>query len=166
MGGNWFAPWSSAGNDHANFGQQRRSRLSDWPPFASRYKPSGNGCPRATKSVDVDPWGAIGGFTGTTAAIPLVPLALVMSRYKGPKFRSTLNGWGMMMAIVSVVTLTAANEIDRSHLAVAAVLACAATAGLFLSGPLRHVVDRRGAAQAVYAVGALGAVALLVRSLT
>ena len=63
-------------------------------------------------------------------------------------------------------SLTAANEIDRSHLGVAAVLGCAATAGIFLSGPLRHVVDRRGAAQAVYAVGALGAVTLLVRSLT
>tara|TARA_B110000438_G_scaffold302396_1_gene359951 strand:+ start:152 stop:868 length:717 start_codon:yes stop_codon:yes gene_type:complete len=110
--------------------------------------------------------GAIGGFMGITAAIPLVPLALVMSHYQGPKFRSTLNGWALMMTTLSVVTLTAANEIDRSNLGVAAVLGCAATAGIFLSGPLRHVVDRRGAAQAVYAVGALGAVTLLVRSLT
>ena len=110
--------------------------------------------------------GAIGGFTGITAAIPLVPLALVMSQYQGPRFRSTLNGWGMTMAIFSVITLALANEIDRSDLVVAAVLALAAVVGIVLSGPLRHVVDRRGVAQAVYAVGALGAVALLVRSLT
>ncbi|MEC9427436.1 MAG: sulfite exporter TauE/SafE family protein [Actinomycetota bacterium] len=110
--------------------------------------------------------GAIGGFTGVTAAIPLVPLALVMSQYQGPRFRSTLNGWGMTMAIFSVVTLTFANEIDRSDLAVATVLTSGAVVGIVLSGPLRHVVDRRGVAQAVYAVGALGAVALLVRSLT
>lgn len=110
--------------------------------------------------------GAIGGFTGITAAIPLVPLALVMSRYQGPKFRSTLNGWGMTMTIVSVIALASANEIDRSDLAVATVLASAAIAGIVLSGPLRNVVDRRGVAQAVYAVGALGASALLVRSLT
>ncbi len=110
--------------------------------------------------------GAIGGFTGITAGIPLVPLALVMSHYQGPRFRSTLNGWGMTMAIVSVMTLAFANEIDRSDLAVAAVLALAAVVGIALSGPLRHIVDRRGVAQAVYAVGALGAVALLVRSLT
>ena len=110
--------------------------------------------------------GAIGGFTGVTAAIPLVPLALVMSQYQGPRFRSTLNGWGMTMAILSAITLAFANEIDRSDLAVATVLASAAVIGIVLSGPLRHVVDRRGVAQAVYAVGALGAVALLVRSLT
>ena len=110
--------------------------------------------------------GAIGGFTGVTAAIPLVPLALVMSQYQGPRFRSTLNGWGMTMAIFSVITLAFANEIDRSDLAVAAVLTSGAVVGIVLSGPLRHVVDRRGVAQAVYAVGALGAVALLARSLT
>ena len=110
--------------------------------------------------------GAIGGFTGVTAAIPLVPLALVMSQYQGPRFRSTLNGWGMTMTIFSVITLAFANEIDRSDLAVATVLASAAVVGIVLSGPLRHVVDRRGVAQAVYAVGALGAIALLIRSLT
>ena len=110
--------------------------------------------------------GVIGGFTGVTAAIPLVPLALVMSQYQGPRFRSTLNGWGMTMAILSAITLAFANEIDRSDLAVATVLASAAVIGIVLSGPLRHVVDRRGVAQAVYTVGALGAVALLVRSLT
>ena len=36
--------------------------------------------------------GAIGGFMGITAAIPLVPIALAMSRYQGLKFRLTLNG--------------------------------------------------------------------------
>ena len=72
----------------------------------------------------------------------------------------------MTMAILSAITLAFANEIDRSDLAVATVLASAAVIGIVLSGPLRHVVDRRGVAQAVYTVGALGAVALLVRSLT
>lgn len=110
--------------------------------------------------------GAIGGFTGITAAIPLVPMALVMSQYQGPRFRSTLNGWGMTMAITSVLTLALADGIDRSDLVVAAVLASAGVVGIVLSGPLRHFVDRRGVAQAAYAVGALGAVALLVRSLT
>ena len=109
--------------------------------------------------------GAIGGFTGTTAAIPLVPVALVMSRYQGPKFRSTLNSWGLTMAIVSVITLASVNEIGGSHLVAAAVLVCAGSAGIILSGPLRQVVDRRGVARAVYAVAVLGAVALLIRSL-
>ena len=62
-----------------------------------------------------------------------------------------------MMAIVSVITLAFANEIGGSHLAVSAVLACVAIAGIILSGPLRYVVGRRGVARVVYAVAALGA---------
>ncbi|MDE0730884.1 MAG: hypothetical protein OSB36_08125 [Longimicrobiales bacterium] len=47
----------------------------------------------------------------------------------------------------------------------AAVLTLAATFGFFLSGPVRHLVDRRGITQMVYAVAALGAINLLVRSM-
>ena len=66
------------------------------------------------------------------------------------------------MAIVSVITLAFANEIEGLHLVAAAVLACA---GIILSGPLRHGVGRRGVARVVYAAALVGRGALLVRSL-
>ncbi|MDE0730886.1 MAG: sulfite exporter TauE/SafE family protein [Longimicrobiales bacterium] len=109
--------------------------------------------------------GAVGGFMANTVGIPTVGLALAMSNFEGPTFRSTLNTCTAMLTMISIVVLASTNQIDRSDLVAAAVLTLAATFGFFLSGPVRHLVDRRGITQMVYAVAALGAINLLVRSM-
>ena len=110
--------------------------------------------------------GALSGFMATTVGMPSVGFALGMSKLEGPTFRSTLNTCMAMLTMISIVALASANQIDRSDLVAATVLLLAATVGFFLSGPLRHLVDRRGVTQMVYAVAALGAINLLVRSVT
>jgi uncharacterized membrane protein YfcA len=109
--------------------------------------------------------GAVGGFMANTVGIPTVGLALAMSNFEGPTFRSTLNTCTAMLTMISIVVLASTNQIDRSDLVAAAVLTLAATFGFFLSGPVRHLVDRRGITQMVYAAAALGAINLLVRSM-
>ena len=64
------------------------------------------------------------------------------------------------------VVLASTDQIDSSDLVTATVLILGSTVGFFLSGPVRHVVDRRGISQLVYAVAALGAISLLIRSTT
>jgi uncharacterized membrane protein YfcA len=109
--------------------------------------------------------GAVGGFMANTVGIPTVGLALAMSNFEGPTFRSTLNTCTAVLTMISIVVLASTNQIDRSDLVAAAVLTLAATFGFFLSGPVRHLVDRRGITQMVYAAAALGAINLLVRSM-
>ena len=110
--------------------------------------------------------GALGGFMANTVGIPTIGLALAMSNFEGPTFRSTLNTCTTVLTMISVVVLASTNQIDRTDLIAAIVLTLGSTGGFFLSGPVRHVVDRRGISQLVYAVAALGAISLLIRSTT
>ena len=110
--------------------------------------------------------GVLGGFMANTVGIPTVGLALAMSGFDGPKLRSTLNTCAAVLTMISIAVLVSANQVGRSDLVAAAVLTPAGTAGFFLSGPIRHVVDRRGITQMVYAAAAIGALNLLVRSVT
>ncbi|MBH99959.1 MAG: hypothetical protein CL467_05060 [Acidimicrobiaceae bacterium] len=108
--------------------------------------------------------GALGGFMANTVGIPTIGLALAMSNFEGPTFRSTLNTCTTGLTLISIVVLASTNQIDRTALITAGVLVFAAAVGFLLSGPIRHFVDRRGITQLVYAVAALGAVSLLIRS--
>ncbi len=110
--------------------------------------------------------GVLGGFMANTVGIPTVGLALAMSGFDGPKLRSTLNTCAAVLTMISIAVLVSANQVGRSDLVAAAVLTPAGTAGFFLSGPIRHVVDRRGITQMVYAATAIGALNLLIRSVT
>jgi uncharacterized membrane protein YfcA len=110
--------------------------------------------------------GVLGGFMANTVGIPTVGLALAMSNFKGPTFRSTLNTCATVLTMISIVVLASTNQINRTDLITATVLMLGSTVGFFLSGPARHIVDRRGISQLVYAVSALGAASLLIRSVT
>ena len=110
--------------------------------------------------------GALGGFMANTVGIPTIGLALAMSNFEGPTFRSTLNTCTTGLTIISIVVLASTDQIDGTDLVTATVLILGSTVGFFLSGPVRHIVDRRGISQLVYAVAALGAVSLLIRSTT
>ncbi len=110
--------------------------------------------------------GVLGGFMANTVGIPTVGLALAMSNLKGPTFRSTLNTCATVLTMISIVVLASTNQINRTDLITATVLMLGSTVGFFLSGPARHIVDRRGISQLVYAVSALGAASLLIRSVT
>jgi len=109
--------------------------------------------------------GVLAGFMANTVGMPGVALAVSMSRFEGPVFRSTLNTCVVMMTVVSTTVLAVAGQIDIFHLVAAAVFVAAAFAGFLISGPVRHVVDRRGTTQIVYAVSVAGAITLLIRSL-
>ncbi|MDG2428349.1 MAG: sulfite exporter TauE/SafE family protein [Acidimicrobiales bacterium] len=110
--------------------------------------------------------GGLGGFMANTVGIPTVGLALAMSHFEGPTFRATLNTCTAFLTVISIVVLTAANQVGGSDLVAATVLTLGSTVGFVLSGPVRHVVDRRGISQMVYAVASLGAITLLVRSMS
>ncbi len=110
--------------------------------------------------------GGLGGFMANTVGIPTVGLALAMSHFEGPTFRATLNTCTAVLTMISIVVLAAANQVGASDLVAATVLTLGSTVGFFLSGPVRHLVDRRGISQMVYAVAALGAITLLTQSLS
>lgn len=110
--------------------------------------------------------GVLAGFMANTVGMPGVALAVSMNRFEGPTFRSTLNVCVVLMTVISATVLGATNQIESSHLLAAAVFVSAAVVGLLISGPIRHVVDRRGTTKIVYAVSVIGALTLLIRSLT
>ena len=110
--------------------------------------------------------GALGGFMANTVGIPTVGLALAMSNFEGPTFRSTLNTCTTGLTLISIAVLASTNQIDGTALIAASVLVIGGGVGFLLSGPIRHVVDRKGITKLVYSVAALGAVSLLIRSMT
>ncbi len=120
--------------------------------------------PRQTRATLLGS-GALAGFMANTTGMPGVALAVSLSRFEGPVFRSTLNSCVVLMTLVSAIVLATAGQIHGFHLVAASVFVLAAITGFFISGPIRHVVDRRGTTQIVRAVSVAGAITLLIRSI-
>ena len=108
--------------------------------------------------------GFLGGIMSNTVGMPGVALALTMSKFEGPTFRSTINACVVMISVISSVVLIVAGEVATSHLKLASYTLIGALIGFKISGPLRHLVDRKGITEITYAISALGSMILLIRS--
>lgn len=109
--------------------------------------------------------GFVSGVTGTATSIGGPPMAIVLQRSSGSRLRmamSTFNGAG---ALISLGMLLALGQVERRDLGVMAVLAPAALAGFVISGRTNRFLDGGHTREAVLAVAAVSAVAILLRSL-
>jgi uncharacterized protein len=109
--------------------------------------------------------GAVSGFLGTAAAIGGPPLALLYADTPGPKLRSTLSGFFVAAALVSVVALALAGRFGAGDLRTSAALLPGVVVGFLLSGPLRPLVDRGHARAAVLGLSAIAALAAIAEGL-
>ncbi|HSP37933.1 MAG TPA: TSUP family transporter [Frankiaceae bacterium] len=109
--------------------------------------------------------GAASGFLGTAAAIGGPPLALLYADTPGPRLRSTLSGFFVAAALVSLGALVLAGRFGLSDLRASLALLPGAVIGFLLSGPLRPLVDRGHARTAVLALSAVAAIAAIAEGL-
>lgn len=109
--------------------------------------------------------GTASGFLGTAAAIGGPPLALLYADTPGPKLRSTLSGFFVAAAVLSLVALVLAGRFAGHDLRASLALLPGVVAGFVLSGPLRPLVDRRNGRPAVLGLSAVAALAAIAEGL-
>jgi uncharacterized membrane protein YfcA len=109
--------------------------------------------------------GTASGFLGTAAAIGGPPIALLYADTAGPKLRSTLSGFFVAAAVLSLAALVLAGRFGERDLRASAALLPGVLAGFLLSGPLRPLVDRRNGRPAVLGLSAVAALAAVAEGL-
>ena len=109
--------------------------------------------------------GAASGFTGTAAGVGGPPMGLTYQHAEPATLRATLSAFFAVGAVLSLVGLTIAGEVDRHRLALALIVLPGVPLGLLLSKPLIGRVPATRIRPLVLAVCAASAVALLVDEL-
>ncbi|MGI8534932.1 MAG: TSUP family transporter [Mycobacteriales bacterium] len=123
-----------------------------------------------TIGVRVNRWtlstvGVISGITGTATSIGGPPMALLYQRRPTDEARSTLAVYFLLGAVFSLVGLAVTGQLYARDAAVAAVLSPVLLVAFLASGVLRVRVEPGVVRAAMLAVCALGACALIVRTL-
>src|SRR3954454_9017966 len=106
--------------------------------------------------------GTASGFLATAASIGGPPMALLYARSEGAKLRSTLSGFFIVAALVSLIALAAAGRFGAHDLRISAAFLPGVVVGFLASGPLRPLVDRGYARPAILVLSALAAVGAIV----
>lgn len=106
--------------------------------------------------------GAASGFTGTAAGVGGPPMGLTYQHAHPATLRATLSAFFAVGAIVSLVGLTIAGQVDRHRLGLAFVVLPGVPLGLALSRPLIGRIRADRIRPLVLAVCAASALALLV----
>lgn len=109
--------------------------------------------------------GVFSGATGTATSIGGPPLALLYQREEGPRIRATLAVFFTIGALISLLTLAAADQLPVRQVTAGLALTPFAAAGFLLSRPLRRVLDNGRMRAGVLLVTAASATVLIVRSL-
>jgi uncharacterized membrane protein YfcA len=109
--------------------------------------------------------GVFSGATGTATSIGGPPLALLYQREEGPRIRATLAVFFTIGALISLLTLSAVDQLPVRQVTAGLVLTPFAAAGFMLSRPLRRVLDHGRMRAGVLLVTAVSAAVLIVRSL-
>lgn len=109
--------------------------------------------------------GAASGFLSTAAAIGGPPMALLYARADAAKLRSTLSGFFVVTAALSLLILAAFGQFGRKDLGPSLALLPGVVVGFALSGPLRTYVDRGNSKPVVLGLSAFAAVGAIVEGL-
>jgi hypothetical protein len=109
--------------------------------------------------------GALSGFMGTTAAIGGPPLALVYQHHAGPALRSTLAGYFVIGASMSLIGLAVVHRFGWEELSLSLVLLPGILLGYFASLRLTGWLDRGRTRAAVLWVSAGSALLVIVQQL-
>jgi uncharacterized membrane protein YfcA len=109
--------------------------------------------------------GAASGFLASAASVGGPPMALLYAREDAAKLRSTVSGFFVVTAALSLGLLAAVGRFDLHDLRTSLLLLPAVVVGFALSGPLRSYVDRSGTRPFVLGLSALAAVIAIVEGL-
>ena len=109
--------------------------------------------------------GAASGFTGTAAGVGGPPMALTYQHAQPATLRSTLSAFFAVGAVVSLVGLLVAGQVDRHRLGLALVVLPGVPLGLLLSRPLIGRLPAERVRPLVLAVCAASAIGLLIDEL-
>jgi uncharacterized membrane protein YfcA len=109
--------------------------------------------------------GAASGFLSTAAAIGGPPMALLYARADAARLRSTLSGFFVVTAVLSLVILAVFGQFGAQDLRTSAALLPGVLVGFVLSGPLRRYVDRGSARPVVLGLSGLAAVVAILEGL-
>lgn len=109
--------------------------------------------------------GTASGFTGTAAGVGGPPMGLTYQHAEPATLRATLSAFFAIGAVVSLVGLTIAGEVDRHRLGLALVVLPGVPLGLLLSKPLIGRLPADRVRPLVLAVCAASAIGLLIDEL-
>jgi uncharacterized membrane protein YfcA len=109
--------------------------------------------------------GAASGFLSTAAAIGGPPMALLYAQADSAKLRSTLSGFFVVTALLSLVILAVFGQFGAKDFGPSLALLPGVAVGFALSGRLRTVVDRGNAKPVVLALSAIAAIGAIVEGL-
>lgn len=107
--------------------------------------------------------GFASGFLATAASIGGPPMALVYTRQSGARLRSTLAGFFIAAAVVSLVALTLVGRFGGADLGRSVALLPGVVVGFLASGPLRPYVDRGRSRPLVLGLSAVASVVAIVQ---
>jgi uncharacterized protein len=102
--------------------------------------------------------GAASGFLASTASVGGPPMALLYAREDAARLRSTLSGFFVVTAVLSLALLAAVGHFGLDDVRTSLTLLPAVVIGFLLSGRLRTYVDRGGTRPFVLGLSALAAV--------
>ncbi len=110
--------------------------------------------------------GMLSGLTGTISSIGGPPMALLYQDAAGARLRSTLSGYFVVGAIMSLVALAAVGRFGMTELRLGALLLPGVIVGFVLSSRAAPIADRASATRVlVLTVSAAAGVAVIVRQL-
>jgi uncharacterized membrane protein YfcA len=118
--------------------------------------------PRPTRRAVVVA-GAMSGLMGTATSIGGPPMAMVWSRFAGPRLRSTMGAFFLVGSAMSLAALVFSGAVDTASLRYALFLAPAAALGFVLARPVGRRLDVRRTRLVAMAMALTGAAILLVR---
>ncbi len=110
--------------------------------------------------------GMLSGLTGTISSIGGPPMALLYQDAAGARLRSTLSGYFVVGAIMSLAGLAAVGRFGMTELRLGALLLPGVIVGFVLSSRAAAIADRASATRVlVLTVSAAAGVAVIVRQL-
>ena len=108
----------------------------------------------------------LSGLTGTISSIGGPPMALLYQDAAGARLRSTLSGYFVVGAIMSLAALAAVGRFGMTELRLGALLLPGAIVGFFISSRAAAITDRASATRVlVLTVSAAAGVAVILRQL-
>lgn len=107
--------------------------------------------------------GVASGAMGTATSVGGPPVALVYQRSGGPELRASLSAFMVFGATISLASLVAFGEFDRTDLGVSLLLVPGVLVGFGLSRWTKELLDRGYMRPAVLVFASASAVSILVR---
>jgi uncharacterized membrane protein YfcA len=109
--------------------------------------------------------GLVSGVMGTTAAIGGPAVAVLYQRESGPLVRSTLAGYFIVGAVMSLVALFLVDRLGREEVVLGLAMMPGIVLGIAVADPARRFLDRGYTRNAILLVSAAAGLSAVVRGL-